>query len=201
MENNRGLVTLKICGKDVQALANTGGSYNLISARLVEEVGLTSTMENWEITSWNLALASIQDVPVQMEGCRGQLDFVVINTDGIDVMLGREGLLQISQAVEQGEIADQEGEVILTEDAENVTMMEVRLEDNQDKPESCSSWTWTDESTHTEGPCDDEDMVKAELEFNQVEPESYSLAAWVDTHDDESSMKAKLEGAQVEPGS
>jgi len=134
MENNRGLVTLKICGKDVQALANTGGPYNLISARLVEEAGLLSTMDEWEITSWNLALGTIQDVPVQMKGRRGQLDFVVINTYGIDVMLGREGLLQISQAMD--EVAGQEEEVIFTEDAENVTMMGVRLEDNQDKPES-----------------------------------------------------------------
>jgi len=127
MENDRSVVTLKICGRDVQVLAKTGGPYNLISARLAEEAGLLSTMDEWEVTSWNLALGTIQDVPVQMEGRRGQLDFVVINTEGIDVMLGREGLLQISQAVERGEIADQEGEVISIEDAENVT---IRLEDN-----------------------------------------------------------------------
>jgi len=156
----------------------------------------------------NLALGSIQGVPVQLEGCRGQLNFVVINTDGIDVMLGREGLLQISQAMEQDEVADQEEEVILTEDVENVTVMEVRLEDNQAKPESCSSWTWTDEDTRMEEPCEDEDMMKAELEVNQVEPRAYSLAAWMgedthmgEPHEDKDSMEAELEGDQVEPGS
>jgi len=95
---------------------------------------------------------------------------------------------------------------VMAEEVEDLTMMEVRLEDDQAKPESCSSWTWTDEETHMEGPCDDEGMVEAELEFNQVEPESYSLTAWEDTHmrelhEDEDLMEAELDGDQVEPGS
>lgn len=207
MENNRGLVNLKICSKDIQALADMGGTYNLIPTRLVKEVGLISTMENWTTYSWNLAVGLIQDVPVQMGRWRGQLNFIVINTDGVEVMLGREGIIQLSQAMEQDEVADQEEEVMMAEGVEDLTMIEVGLEGDQTKPESCSSWTWTDEGTHMEGPCNDEDMMKAELEINQVESRSCSLTAWIDEDTymgrphDEDLMEVELEIDQVEPGS
>jgi len=112
--------------------------------------------------------------------------------------------------MEQDEVAscaNQEQGIVMVEDVEDLTMMEVGLEDDQVKPGSCSLWTWAGEDTHMKEPHDDEDMVEAELEVDQVEPGSCSLSTWMDedTHmgkpHDEDSMEAELEGDQVEPGS
>ena len=156
MKSSLGYIDLMVYGKTIQALVDTGATHNSMTTRLGKEAGPTSTMEIKAVDSRAKVVGLVHDVPVQMKEWRGQLDFIVMEMNGFDMILGQDflkvnkvivvpfcdedKLLQLGWTMEQGEIADcanKEEEAVIVEDVADMTMMEDELEDNQVELGSC----------------------------------------------------------------
>jgi len=146
MENSLGYIDLMVYGETVQALVDMDVAHSFMTTRLAKETGLTSIMEVEAADSRAKVFGLVHDVPIQIKEWGGQLDFIVMNLDDFDMILGRD-FLRGSKAV-----------VVPFHDegVSSSTTMKDELEDDQVDPGSCSLSTYMDEITHMKEPHDDE---------------------------------------------
>lgn len=93
--NSLGFIDLIVHGKTIQALVDTGATHNFMTTRLAKEAGLMispSDMEVKVVNSRAKVAGLVHDVPVQMKEWKGQLDFIVMEMNDFDVILGQDFL-------------------------------------------------------------------------------------------------------------
>ena len=93
--NSLGFVDLMVHGKTIQALVDMGASHNFMMTRLAKEVGLMIFPLNVEVKAVNsrAKVAGLaHEVPVQIKDWKGQLDFIVMEMNDFDMLLGQDFL-------------------------------------------------------------------------------------------------------------
>ena len=93
--NSMGFVDLMVHGKTIQALVDTRATHNFMTTRLAKEVGLMifpSNMEGKAVNSRAKVASLVHEVPVQIKDWKGQLDFIVMQMNDFDMILGQDFL-------------------------------------------------------------------------------------------------------------
>jgi len=89
--NSLGFVDLMVRGKTIQALVDTGATHSFMMTRLGKEVRLMILPSNVEVKVVN-SRANVaglaHEVPVQIKYWKGQLDFMVMEMNDFDMILG-----------------------------------------------------------------------------------------------------------------
>jgi len=100
----------------VEGLVDTGASMSILAAAIVRELGimhLVTGNESYKTTSGVItwALGRVDEIQVKVGGIQCAMTFMIINTDGYDVLLGLDFLMKIGAVVnvEQGLIQVRHG--------------------------------------------------------------------------------------------
>jgi predicted aspartyl protease len=89
----------------IEGLVDTGASMSVLAATVVRELGIMHLVTGNESYKTALgvvtrALGQVDEVQVKIEGIQCAMTFMVVDTDGYDVLLGLDFLMKIGAVVQ-----------------------------------------------------------------------------------------------------